>query len=41
MLKHLERTGNSTYRVRNFNSAIDCEFMYLYKLKKKWMGCLL
>lgn len=39
MLKHLERTGNSTYRVRNFNSAIDCEFMYLYKLKNGWGAC--
>ena len=39
MKKHLERNGKSSYRVRNFNSAIDCEFMFLYKLDNGWGAC--
>ena len=39
MERHLTRNGKSHYKVRNFNSAIDCEFMFLYKLDNGWGAC--
>ena len=39
MLKNLTRLSNGRYKVRNFNSCIDCEFMYLYKIDNGWGAC--
>ena len=39
MLKNLTRLSKGRYKVRNFNSAIDCEFMFLYKLDNGWGAC--
>ena len=39
MLKNLTRDGKSRYKVRNFNSCIDCEYMYLYKIENGWGAC--
>ena len=39
MLKNLTRLSNGRYKVRNFNSCIDCEYMYLYKIDNGWGAC--
>ena len=39
MLKNLTRLPKGRYKVRNFNSCIDCEFMYLYKIDNGWGAC--
>ena len=39
MERHLERNGKGRYRVRNFNTCIDCEYMYLYKIENGWGAC--
>ena len=39
MLKNLTRLSNGRYKVRNFNSCIDCDFMYLYKIDNGWGAC--
>lgn len=39
MIRNLTRDGKSSYKVRNFNSAIDCDFMHLYKIDNGWGAC--
>lgn len=39
MKRHLERNGNGGYRVRNLNTCIDCDYMYLYKIDNGWGAC--
>ena len=39
MLKNLTRLSKGRYKVRNFNSCIDCDFMYLYKIDNGWGAC--
>ena len=39
MKRHLIRDGKSRYKVRNFNSCIDCEYMHLYKIENGWGAC--